>query len=242
MTHFCANCGTEVEEDARFCPACGEPIETDAASELPPAPGWPDPTAEQPLADAPPQIPPTDPEPTDPEPAAAAGSGDGPAPVEPVQATDVGPVAPMTPPAAARAPVRPRAGAQGVTWPVTLSGWLIGVGAILAVLALFLPWVAFAERYTAGWGLASGVNILLLLLLLGVAATVFFATLVPRVPHLSLAILGVALVGFGIGLDRLSIGAAAFGAVLFALAMLAVSVGALLPETGHDRPLGGPQA
>src|SRR5438128_3420568 len=41
MARACANCGTEVDDDALFCPTCGEPIERGGEPDLPPAPDWP---------------------------------------------------------------------------------------------------------------------------------------------------------------------------------------------------------
>ena len=231
MARFCANCGTQVEEDARFCPACGEPIEPDAANALPPAPAWPAP----------------EPEPGAEQAAHADGSpavteqstlGPPPEPGHPSAGHEM-PEA-SSPPVAASPRARPTP--QGVTLPATLSGWLVGAGAAVAALSIFLPWVPFAERYTAGWGLASGLNVLLLLLLLAVAATIFFAEAVPRPAHLELAILAVALIGLGVGLDRLAIGGAAAGAILFTLGVLAASLGAILPLIGRDVQVGGPRA
>jgi hypothetical protein len=57
MTQVCANCGTEVDEDAVFCPTCGQPIQAAAEPQLPPAPDWPTPAprAVEPMtAEAPP--------------------------------------------------------------------------------------------------------------------------------------------------------------------------------------------
>jgi zinc-ribbon domain len=52
MTQVCANCGTEVDEDAIFCPTCGQPIQAAAEPQLPPAPDWPTPAprAVEPMA------------------------------------------------------------------------------------------------------------------------------------------------------------------------------------------------
>jgi hypothetical protein len=226
MARFCPNCGTEVDENASFCPTCGQPLdEPMTAPEAPrPAPGWDD------------------------EPPARA---------EEARAEEA---APAEEPTRAERPVEPREGAPQaaapaagrrsafpsarqlnlpVTWPVTLSGWLIGVGALVGVLAMFLPWIP-SDFGGAFGGFDSFVNIVLLILLLGVAAWVFLSTLVPQVRHQRLAILAVALVGLGIALDRIGIGGFGIGVVLFLLAMLAATIGALLLELGMDRPVGVP--
>jgi len=128
-----------------------------------------------------------------------------------------------------------------VNVPATLSGWLIGVGSLVGAVALFLPWVQ-GVGYTQLWGLASTPNILILILLLAVGASIFFADLVPEIAHRSLAITAVTLIGMGIGLDAVARPASATGALIFLVAMLAAAAGALLPEFGLDRPVGGPQA
>jgi hypothetical protein len=128
-----------------------------------------------------------------------------------------------------------------VTTPTTLSGWLIGVGSLVGALALFLPWLQ-GVGYTALWGLASTPNILILILLLGVGASIFLAGVVPAFPHRSLANLAVTLIGVGIGLDAVARPVSAAGALIFLLALLVAAAGALLPELGLDRPVGGPQA
>jgi hypothetical protein len=128
-----------------------------------------------------------------------------------------------------------------VTTPTTLSGWLIGVGSLVGALALFLPWLQ-GVGYTALWGLASTPNILILILLLGVGASIFLAGVVPAFPHRSLANLAVTLIGVGIGLDAVARPVSTAGALIFLLALLVAAAGALLPELGLDRPVGGPQA
>jgi hypothetical protein len=125
--------------------------------------------------------------------------------------------------------------------PAALSGWLIGVGSLVGALALFLPWVQ-GVGYTQLWGLASSPNIVILILLLAIGASIFFADLVPEFGHRSLAILAVTLIGVGIGLDAVARPASATGALIFLVALVAAAAGALLPEFGLDRPVGGPQA
>jgi hypothetical protein len=128
-----------------------------------------------------------------------------------------------------------------VTTPTTLSGWLIGVGSMIGALALFLPWLQ-GVGYTALWGLASTPNILILILLLAIGTSIFLAGVVPAFPHRSLAVLAVTLIGVGIGLDAVARPVSGAGALIFLLALLVAAAGALLPELGLDRPVGGPQA
>ena len=120
-----------------------------------------------------------------------------------------------------------------VTMPVTLSAWLIGAGALLgaigALLALFD-------------GLGSAVDVLLLVGLLAVAASVFIASSLPAIPQLRLATLVVVLVAFGVALDRLGFGRAGAGELLLFLGTAAAAMGVILVETGNDQPLGGPSA
>jgi hypothetical protein len=97
------------------------------------------PVAQEPAAPEPEEAP--APPPSAPPPSAAAPSPGGPAPAE----------------AAPSGPVE-----LPITWPTTLSGWLIGVGSLVGALAL-IP------------SLTNAVSLLLFLALLGVAATVFLA-------------------------------------------------------------------
>jgi hypothetical protein len=114
--------------------------------------------------------------------------------------------------------------------PVTLSGWLIGggsaAGAIGALLGLFD-------------GAASPIEFLLLVVLAGIAATVFAAAALPTIPHLRLVTLGVVLVGFGVALDRLGFGGAGIGTLLLFLGTAAAAIGAIILELDRDQPLGG---
>jgi hypothetical protein len=237
----CAHCGTEVDADAAFCPSCGRPL-ADADRELQaPPPTWP----------------------------AASGSagGGGAATDEGAMSTATGETVPEEEPTAALrippelprqtdwrrsaavaevvrpAEAAPQAESPGaglpLTWPRTVSGWLIGVGALVAAVAMFLPWLD-ADRYTLAWGLASAVNILFFLILLGVAATIFLSSSVPHLSVERLTILAIALIGLGIGLDRVSLPTSVYGALIFFVAMLGVAIGALLVELNADRPLRGP--
>jgi hypothetical protein len=47
-TTVCANCGTEVDDEAIFCPTCGQPIQAASEPQLPPAPDWPTPPPHEP--------------------------------------------------------------------------------------------------------------------------------------------------------------------------------------------------
>lgn len=251
---FCPNCGTEVESDARFCPSCGTTLESDVqAAEIPAAPPWPAATADEPTLtdaaiaahsaeepyqaemrlDAPPlPEPPAEPEqPVEPE--APAAPEPEPEAIQPVAAV-TGPIPPSEasappPPAQGEAP-RPSAGADlPFTWPTTLSGWLIGAGSLVG--AVFL-----VPRLTAA---GNSVSWLLLLALLGVAATVFLPDRIPDIPRLRLWILVTTTIGLGVGLAR-----AAFTIqgvdTLFLVSMLAATGGALLIELEMDRPFPPP--
>jgi hypothetical protein len=119
-----------------------------------------------------------------------------------------------------------------VTWPVTLSGWLIGGGALVGAIGALIG--LFGRTMNP-------IDILLLLLLLAVAVTVFFSASVPVIPNLRLATLVVALVGFGMGLDRIGFGGVGVGALLLFLGTAAAGIGCILLELGRDEPLGGPR-
>ncbi len=86
------------------------------------------------------------------------------------------------------------------------------------------------------------IDLLLIILLIGIAATVFFAANVPAVPHLRLATFVVVLIGFGIALDRLGFGVAGIGELLLFLGTAAAGMGCILLELGRDQPLGGPRS
>jgi hypothetical protein len=228
---FCPSCGTEIEGDARFCPSCGrtlsledddQPQQPQDGAVLPEAPAWPPPD------DQPPDDQPRDDQATrvealvepDPEPA--------PSPAE--ERSSAESAAPPPPPPSPVAPAQSTSAAGGVdlpiTWPTTLSGWLIGGGSLLGALAL-IP------------RLGNVVSLLLFLALVGVAATVFLADRLPDVPRQRLAILAVSMVGLGIGLARA--GFSVQGAdTVFLVAMLGAAGGALLIELDRDRPIPPP--
>lgn len=240
---FCPNCGTEVDDDARFCPTCGrtllvaepedeaamptgdeptasvrrqEPAAGAASEPIPPAPSWP----------------PSEPEPAEQQPPAAEATQA--APAEHAAEPEPAP-APTPPPPAAHAPPPVQPGAPPptrtepdlpFTWPVMLSGWLIGAGSGLAALTL-LP------------VLGNPLNLLLFVALLAIAASVFLADRVPTIPHQRLATLAVALVALGIALERAAFRVSGIDTI-FLVMVVAAAAGALLLELGRDRPVPPP--
>jgi hypothetical protein len=265
-TRFCGICGTEVDEDAAFCPSCGNPLNLsqDRPSEIPPAPAWPEPepvdVAASDFTDEPEPVDQTA-EPAD-EPVATRPSTPDPQaePIvesEPMRRPEPYPPAaepeatrpqfspsqaaarPAAAPPAAAPPPPPAAGggrrpaAENIempfTLPVMLSGWLIGVGSLVAALSLLLDFRTFANPVT----------LIVFLLLLAVAATVFLSSNIPDFANRRLWVLVVVVAAFGIGLWRVGLGAS-FAGVVFFLASLAAAVGAILVELGQDRPMGGP--
>ncbi len=206
---YCPNCGTEVDETAVFCPTCGQAIDQVAETEMPPAPAWPEPT-DAPAADAPP-----------PQWEAAA---------DPARTED----RPQTPPPAAPPPAAPASTAGPsvsvpLTMPVTLSGWLIGVGALIGGLGIIIGLFD---------GVLNPIELILLLALIGISVAIFFSTTLTSFPNLRLATLVVALIGFGIALDRLGFGGAGAGELLLFLGTAAAAMGAIILELGRDQPLG----
>lgn len=146
------------------------------------------------------------------------------------------------PPVPPGRPASPPSDLAGVVrMPTLLSDWCAGIGALLALVAMFLPW-RVAGAYTTGWGLASGVNVLYTIVVLAVLAIVFLPDLLPRIPQRALVLLSVGLVGTGIGLDRLGQPLTGAGGILFLIAALGVATGGLIAQLGQDRPVGGPQA
>ena len=89
-----------------------------------------------------------------------------------------------------------------ITRPTTWSGWLTGLGSVLGAFAIFLPWSS-NYSYFASWGLARPTNLVSLVALLGVAATVFIPDRIPDFAKRRLAILIVVFVGVGVGFDQL---------------------------------------
>jgi hypothetical protein len=209
---FCPSCGTEVDADARFCPTCGITLEDEARAELPAAPAWPKPETHA--------I-----QPPDTQPATSAVPPPPPAPPPSAAAPALEPAQPVPPP-----PPPPPIDRQGIdlplTWPTMASGWLIGIGSLVGAIAL-IP------------SLSDMLSVLLLLALLGLAATVFLAEWVPAIPRLRLITLVVTTIGLGIALDRSAFMVRGIETLLL-LAMLAAVAGALLIELDRDRPLPPP--
>jgi hypothetical protein len=242
-TRFCGICGTEVDETAAFCPSCGNPIEPDAQlSDIPPAPAWPEPEPEpEAVAEREPerepeqepdavrvthiepmrQVEPATDEPQQPEqtaswrPVAESRSS-----AEPVAAA--GPQADNRRPASEQVELP-------FTWPLMLSGWLIGVGSLVAALSVLLAFRTFANPVT----------LIFFLLLLAVSASVFLSSNIPDFANRRLWVLVVVVAAFGIGLWRVGFGAN-FAGVVFFLGALAAAAGAMILELGRDRPMGGP--
>ncbi len=111
-----------------------------------------------------------------------------------------------------------------------LSGWLIGGGAVAAALGAVIGLVG---------GFFNAIDLVLLVAMLLIAATVFFSANVPAVPQLRLITLVVVLIGFGIALDRIGFGRAGVGTLLVFLGTAAAAIGAIVLELGRDQPVGG---
>jgi len=245
VARFCANCGTEVEENAVFCPTCGQPINQATESEIPPAPAWPDQPPRDTHAD--PDGDAADPELAAPEPAGTseddppAGRFEQPTRTEerPIR-TDRSDRSASPSRHATDAPEdRTAEGSSSsgpvslpVTMPVTLSAWLIGGGAAFAALGVLIGLFV---------GVLNPVDLVLLLALVAIAVTVFLSGNVPHIPNLRLMTLAVVLIGFGMALDRLSLTRAGIAELLLFLGTAAAAIGAILLELGRDQPLGGPQ-
>jgi hypothetical protein len=245
MARFCGNCGTEVDETAVFCPTCGQPIDQASETEFPAAPAWPDPPREPASPVREERVAPQDAalpareeraaqsdwsaSASDDEPVARVPRAEDPTRVE----AGVRPPDPASqPPLPAHVPPREPTVTVPVTWPVMLSGWLIGGGALLAAVGTVVGLFG---------GAINPIDVLLVVLLLGIAVSVFFSGSVPDIPHLRLATLAVVLVAFGIGLDRIGFGFAGVGELLLFLGAAAAAIGAILLELGRDQPLGGPR-
>lgn len=227
MTRFCPSCGTEVDESALFCPSCGHPLEPAEPAGL----AEPAERAPRPGPEAGPAVPPV----AAPTPAPRSDRDDG--PDDDPGRTEAHPRPAASGAREARAEVAPAVAARPdrqieipVTWPTTLSGWLIGIGIALAALGVLIGIVDRAFN---------PVDVLLLPVLLLVAVTVFFSAAVPRFHHLALATLAVTLVAFGIGLDRIGFGGAGLAELLLFLGAAAAAIGAIVLAVGHDQPLGG---
>jgi hypothetical protein len=224
MARFCPNCGTEVEDTAVFCPTCGQPIDQAVETEIPPAPAWPDQPEREPMR------------PVDPAPNERAVEDAWQARHE--EPTSVAEPPPDIPPPPTPLPPQPAARSEPstppisvpFTMPVTLSAWLIGGGVALAALGVIIGL----------FGLLRPIDLVLLIALIGIAATVFFSSSVPHIPQLRLVTFVIVLLGFGMAIDRLMLGGAGAGELLFFLGAAAAAIGAILLELGRDQPLGGP--
>lgn len=236
MARFCPNCGTEVDDTAVFCPTCGQPIEQDVEGQMPAAPAWPDPEpgppAVEPAAAA--AI-----EPPRPSPDADEEPVPSPSRVEPTR-TEARPEFPRPPQEPRPAELAPTSADPArptvdlpITTPVTLSAWLIGIGAVLGAVGALIGLFD---------SVGAAIDLLVLVALLGVAATVFLASSLPAIPHLRFITLAVVLVAFGVALDRVGLGRAGAGDLLLFLGSAAAAIGAVLLDLGHDQPLSGPQS
>lgn len=217
---YCPNCGTEVDETAVFCPTCGQPIDQAAETEMPAAPAWPD--ASEPPDEAPP---------------AAVSRADTPPPAWGAAATEADRTEhrPQTPPPAAPPPPASAASAGPsvnvpLTMPVTLSGWLIGVGALFGGLGIVVGII--------DGGFLNVIDLVLLLALIAISVAIFFSASLARFPNLRLATLIVALIGFGVALDRIGFSGAGVGELLLFLGTAAAAIGGVILELGRDQPLG----
>ncbi|MEO8510729.1 MAG: zinc ribbon domain-containing protein [Chloroflexota bacterium] len=247
----CANCGTEVDEDAAFCPSCGQPLaaEPSTPGAPPPAPSWHAGEDEPELARGASTAAWSRSDASD----EATDAGD--VPLAPGAASLVPPITPSgepfaqdplasPPPAPPVTPApRPATASQDATrreptsinlpftWPVTLSGWLVGGGAFIGGLALFVDFRLFSNPIT----------IVLLVLLLAVAATVFLARSIPTIAYLQLMVMATVFIGLGVALDRIGFGSVVgIGSAILLLAMIAAATGVVIAETGRDRPWAGP--
>ena len=255
MSRYCASCGTEVDDTAIFCPTCGQPIDQEVETAIPPAPGWPEPSdaaAEDPYgAPTRPFEPPAEPPPAPDWGQAQAAPSPEPEPVprepEPVprQPEPIRPVSERRATPDAEAPMPPEPAAPSatstasplanlpITAPVTLSGWLVGIGAGVAALG------ALISLFDS---VGAVVDLLLLIALAGVALSVFFSASLPAFAQLRLATMVIVLVAFGVALDRLLVGIAGAGELLLFLGTAAAVIGVILLELGRDQPLGGPHS
>lgn len=227
VDRFCPSCGTEVGEDARFCPTCGQTLHEEggtARDELPAAPAWPDPPEGE--RGEPMQEPETNQAPDE----RSSEQPDRAPETAPHTAPQPRPAAMAAPPPGGAGPAQPAEPIElPFTAPTTLSGWLIGVGSVAGAIAL-IP------------RLASVLNVLLFLGLLGVAATIFLSDRMPDIPRRQLLVLLVVVIGLGVALERSAFTVRGLD-TLFLICMLVAAGGVLLLELDRDRPMpppGGP--
>ena len=218
---YCASCGTEVDETAVFCPTCGQPIDQAVETDMPAAPAWPDPSDR--AATPPPPVAPRADAPSREWAAGAAAAPD---------ATEQRPQPPPAPPPRSSAPAGSAGPSMNVpfTMPVTVAGWLIGIGALIAALGIL---IGLFDN-----GFLNVIDLLLLVALIAISAAVFFSSSLASVPNLRLATFVVALIGFGVALDRIGFTGAGVAELLLFLGAAAAAVGAIILELGHDQPLG----
>jgi zinc-ribbon domain len=217
---YCPNCGTEVDETAVFCPTCGQAIDQVAETEMPAAPAWPD-ASEGSEAPPPP----------------AAARAEAPPPQWAAEAVDPDRTEQrvQTPPPAAPPPPASAASAGPsvnvpLTMPVMLSGWLIGVGALVGALGIVIGII--------DGGFLNVIDLVLLLGLIAISVAIFFSASLTSFPNLRLATLVVALIGFGVALDRIGFTGAGVGELLVFLGTAAAAMGVIIIELGRDQPLG----
>jgi hypothetical protein len=208
----CPNCGTEVDETAVFCPTCGQPVDQAVETDMPAAPAWPEPS-DAPAART--QEPPARPDVRPREADATTDRSQTPAPAAPDSSGSAASAGPL-----ANVPL---------TIPVTLSGWLIGIGALIAVLGIVIGLFD---------GVLNPIELILLVALVGIGAAVFFSASLSGVPNLRLATLVISLIGFGFALNQLGSGGAGAGELLLFLGTAAAAIGAIIAELGRDQPLG----
>lgn len=157
-----------------------------------------------------------------PEPASAPAAPAAPAPAQPPPTSTSSPTSTASP--LANLPI---------TAPVTLSGWLVGIGAGVAAIG------ALISLFDS---VGAVVDLLLLIALAGVAVSVFFSASLPAFAQLRLATMVIVLVALGAAMDRLLVGIAGAGELLLFLGTAAAVIGVVLLELGRDQPLGGPHS
>ena len=137
------------------------------------------------------------------------------------------PPADSPPPAPPSPAPAPRTAELPISWPTTLSAWLIGGGSLVAALGL----IASLDR---------AISALLFIALLWIGASVFLADRIPQVPRQRFAVLATTLVGLGVALDRAGLTVRGWDTA-FLIGMLAAAGGALLIELDRDRPMPPPE-
>ena len=205
-------------------------LDEDAQPEAAPLPGEPD--SAMPGPATPDEAPPAPPRAEETMAIPPAPAWPPPEPAEPEPRREPAASPPPATPAAEAAPPNPTAGPASssgpaadlpITWPVTLSGWLIGAGSLAAAVTLLVR-------------LGNPINLLIFVGLLAIVASVFLADRVPTIPHQRLAILLVLTVSLGVALERAAFRIQGVESI-FLIAMIVAAGGALLLELGRDRPV-----